>query len=243
MEDNRSVRFKEAALTIMGHIQDNYDEAEGFWNPYDKNQKAPLLAPIIRPVIRGAMVLISPRGRLLARISDSLIPYVAGPTHPQYSMSLMDSEPLLDTLDGSCEFPELVKQTELAIEWAVSHCPVPFHGTLGESKPEPSSRCVYPLAIINDTNMAAAWPISLLLLTYCGLRQERHKEAATRAADWLVSIQDKTGGFYNFQNPDGSFHELQSGNINFYVSMSLWIFNEIYGDSKVRLFTRSRAGA
>ncbi len=231
-------KFKEAAETILDYIQNNYDETEGFWNPYDKNQKTPFLAPIVRPVLRGSMRIFPPKGRLLARISDSLIPYVTSQTHPQYSMSLMDSEALLDTLDGSCSFPVLAKQTDKAIEWVKTHCPGPFPGTLVESRPEPPARRVYPIAIINDTKMAAAWPTSLLLLAYCGLRDGRYAEAAACTADWLVTIQDENGGFFNFQKPDGSFLDLQSGNVNFYISMALWIFNEVYGESKVKLFTK-----
>jgi hypothetical protein len=62
---------------------------------------------------------------------------------------------------------------------------------------------------------------------------------ATETADWLVSIQDAEGGFFNFQKPDGSFVPLQSGNVNFYASMALWMFGEVYGGAP-RLFARPR---
>lgn len=60
---------------------------------------------------------------------------------------------------------------------------------------------------------------------------------ARRTADWLVSIQDEAGGFHNFQRADGSFLPLQSGNVNFYASMALWIYNEVYEDGAVKVFT------
>ena len=34
-----------------------------------------------------------------------MAPFAVADSHPQYAMSLMDTEALLDTLDGSCEFP------------------------------------------------------------------------------------------------------------------------------------------
>jgi hypothetical protein len=88
---------------------------------------------------------------------------------------------------------------------------------------------VYPLAILNDSTTAATWPTSCLLLAYCGLRSDALRPAATAVADYLVSVQDGSGGFFNFRAPDGTFHALQSGNVNFYASMALWFFSEVYG--------------
>ena len=91
------------------------------------------------------------RGRLAARMADHLLPLVAGASRPQYSMSLMDAEALLDTRDGSCAFPELRAQTERAIAWARAHCAGPFPGTLVESKPVARRDEVFPVAVLNDT--------------------------------------------------------------------------------------------
>ncbi|MBI5413954.1 hypothetical protein HZA38_00355 [Candidatus Peregrinibacteria bacterium] len=230
--------FKKAGEAILKNICQNFDENEGYWNPYDKNQPTPFLASVIRPILRWIMYIFPPKGKLLAKISGYLLPYVVVPPHPQYSMNMMDAESLLDTLDGSCEFPELKEQTKKAIVWATEHCKGPFSGTLVESKITEKKDEVYPVPIINDTKMAALWPTTCLLLAYCGLQEAQYKEKAQEIADWLVTVQDDKGGFYNFQNPDGSFHPLQSGNVNFYGSMALWIYNEVYDGGKIQLFTK-----
>lgn len=48
-------------------------------------------------------------------------------------------------------------------------------------------------------------------------------------------MQDERGGFSNFR--DGSLRSLQSGNVNFYASMALWMFNEVYNNGHTKLFT------
>lgn len=233
------IKFKQAAETILGHIQNNFDEQEGFWNPYDKDQKTPPISFLIKPVLRWSIRTFEFRGRLIAKVSGYLLPFVTAPTHPQYSMSMMDSEALLDTLDNSCDYPDHKKQTERAIKWVNTNCAGPFPGTLAESKDTAVGKQVYPLKILNDSTMAATWPTTCLLLAYCGLNDEQYKEEAKRTADWLTTIQDEKGGFYNFQKPDGSFMPMQSGNVNFYASMALWIYNEVYEEGSIKLFIKS----
>jgi len=232
-------KFKQAAETILCHIQNNFDEQEGFWNPYDKDQKTPPISVLIKPILRWSIRTFELKGRLIAKVSGYLLPYVTAPTHPQYSMSMMDSEVLLDSLDDSCDYPELKKQTERAIKWVNTYCAGPFPGTLVESKDTEVGKQVYPLKILNDGTMAATWPATCLLLAYCGLNDEQYKEKAKRTADWLTAIQDEKGGFFNFQKPDGSFLPMQSGNVNFYASMALWIYNEVYEKGNIKLFMKS----
>ncbi|MEJ2375913.1 MAG: hypothetical protein P8Y71_11010 [Pseudolabrys sp.] len=66
---------------------------------------------------------------------------------------------------------------------------------------------------------------------------EAYRGTAQRVADWTLTVQDDKGGFSNFQNPDGSTRALQSGNVNFYASMALWLFNEVYLNGRIRLFS------
>lgn len=235
-------RFRRAGETIVGHIQRNFDEQEGYWLPYDGAHRPGAMMSAARPVlggpIRWGVRRFQMRGRIAARLADHLLPLVAGASRPQYAMSLMDSEALLDTLDGSCAFPKLRSQTDRAVAWAQANCRGPFPGSLVQSRRTAPRDAVYPLALINDTEMAATWPSACLLLAYCGLREDRYREAATATANWIVSAQGPDGAFNNFQKPDGSFHPLQSGNVSFYGSMSLWIFNEVYGGGKRRLFTK-----
>ncbi len=96
---------------------------------------------------------------------------------------------------------------------------------------------VYPMAILNDTQTAALWPTACLLIAYCGLHDEACKKPARRVADWIFSMQDKKGGFSNFRTPDGTSRRLQSGNVNFYGSIALWLFNEVYNSGRIKLFT------
>ncbi len=106
-----------------------------------------------------------------------------------------------------------------------------------ESAAIPRSRQVYPPRILNDTALAALWPTSCLLLALCGLNEARFAEEARRIAGWIVSTQDAEGAFHNFQRPDGTFLPLRSGNVNFYGSVALWIYREVYGGGSRRLFT------
>jgi len=235
-------KFKQAAEAILEHIYNNFNEKEGFWNPYDKNKKNSFYGFLVKPILRWSIKTFSLKGKFIAKLSGKLLPFIVAETHPQYSMSLMDAEALLDTLDNSCSYPKLKEQTQRSVKWAKNHCQGPFPGSLVESKTTDTNKQVYPLKIINDTSMTATWPSSCLLLAYCGLNDEQYKKEARQTADYLISIQDEKGGFYNFQKPDGKFLPLQSGNVNFYVSMALWIYNEVYENRKVKLFTKSSRG-
>ena len=84
--------------------------------------------------------------------------------------------------------------------------------------------------------MAALWPTACLLIAYCGMNEETYKAKAISVAGRMVAPQDERGGFRNFQSPDGSWRPLQSGNVNFYASMALWLFNEVYNNGRVKLF-------
>lgn len=234
-------RFKQAGERILAHIERNFDGTEGFWRPFDVAKvRNDLLARVLRPVLRGAMTHLPLRGRLVARVSEHMAPFAVSDSHPQYSMNLMDSEPLLDTLDGSCEFPRLKEHTRAAIAWAERHCRGPFPGSLVESKTMNDKPDVYPLPIINDTRTAALWPTTCLLIAYCSMNEGAYRAKAQNVADWILTVQDEKGGFSNFQNPDSSMRPLQSGNVNFYASMALWLFNEVYNDGHLRLFTAKR---
>ena len=235
-------RFRRASEAMAGHIVRNFDEREGFWCPFDRNRRAnrgeAIARKVLRPLLRSAARKLPMRGRLAARFADHLLPIVVAAPHPQYTMSLMDAELLIDTLDGSCEFPELRRQTTRAVSWAVEHCQGPFPGTITESCKTTPNEQVYPVAILNDSEMAATWPTTCLLIAYCGLNDPALRDQARQIADWLVSIQDAKGGFLNFCRPDGSFHPLQSGNVNYYASLALWLFSEVYGDGP-RFFTQA----
>jgi hypothetical protein len=236
-------RFRRASEGILAHILRNFDEAEGFWCPYDRHHvlnTVPRLArALVGPAFRMVARRIPLRGRVAARMADHLLPVVAARSHPQYAMSLMDAELLLDTLDGSCAFPALRTQAARAVRWAIEHCAGPFPGSLVESTPTPVGDQVYPVAILNDSTTAATWPTACLLIAYCGLNEKSLREAATTVADYLLTVQDAHGGFFNFRNPDGTFRPLQSGNVNFYVSLALWLFDEVYADGP-RLLTLRR---
>jgi hypothetical protein len=231
-------RFKLAAERVLAHIDRNFDATEGYWRPFDSNElRRDLLTRLLRSPLRFAMLHLQLRGRMIARVSEHMLPFVVIDSHPQYAMSLMDAEALIDTLDGSCDFPRLRQRTLAAINWAETHCRGPFPGSLVESKPLDGKQPVYPIAIINDTRMAALWPTTCLLIAYCGMNDDVYKAKARSIADWILTVQDKSGAFSNFQNPDGSVRPLQSGNVNFYAAMALWLFNEVYNDGRVKLFT------
>jgi hypothetical protein len=231
-------RFKRAGLAMIGHIERNFDEAEGYWKPFDASQvRYDLPARLVRPVLRSSILYLPLRGRIIAKLSEHLLSFVVAKSFAQYSMSLMDAEALLDTLDGSCSFPRLREQTRAAISWAERHCAGSFPGSLVESSDIGSRAPVYPLTVINGTRIAALWPTTCLLIAYCGMNEEVYRERAQRTADWIVSVQDNEGGFHNFQEPDGAMKPLQSENVNFSAAMALWLFNEVYGGGAVKLFT------
>ena len=232
-------RFKIAAENILAHIERNFDVTEGMWRPFDcASLRNDFLTRLVRPILRLSMLNLPLRGKMVARISEHLAPLAVIDSYPQYAMSLMDAEALLDTLDGSCDFPQLYRQTRAAKTWAETNCPGPFSGCLVESRRIGAKPPVFPVPIINDTRMAALWPTACLLIAYCGLNDDKYRSRAERVADWILTVQDEGGGFSNFQKPDGSVMPLQSGNVNFYASMALWLFNEVYNDGKHKLFTR-----
>lgn len=234
-------RFREASERILTHILANFDDAEGYWCPYDRHHvdsgPVRMTHRVGGPFLRAVARRLRLRGRAAARVADHLLPLVAARSKPQYALSLMDAELLLDTLDGSCAFPDLRVQTARAVQWATNRCAGPFPGSLVESKATRTHEQVYPVEILNDSTTAATWPTACLLIAYCGLHDESVRASATQVANYLLSVQDERDGFYNFQNPDGTFRPLQSGNVNFYTSMALWLFDEIYMDGP-RLITR-----
>jgi hypothetical protein len=233
------MRFKTVAEQILMHIERNFDAEAGFWRPFDAaNLRRDVLTRLIRPALRFAMLNLPLRGRLVARAAEHLASFAVIESYPQYAMNLMDAEALLDTLDGSCHFPQLTEQTRAAITWAETHCSGPFVGSLVESCRTNDRPPVYPVAVINDRNLAALWPTTCLLIAYCGMNDNVYLAKAKGVADWILSVQNSEGGFNNFQNPDGSVRPLQSGNVNFYASMALWLFNEVYNHGRVKLFTK-----
>lgn len=235
------VRYKEAGERILTHIERNFDSTEGTWLPFDSAKvRHDVLARVLRPVLRGAMLHLPLRGKMVAKFSEHLATLAVIESYPQYAMSLMDAECLLDTLDGSCDFPRLKEQTRTAIAWTEAHCEGPFPGSVVESKQMNGRSPVYPIPIINDTRMAALWPTTCLLVAYCGMNESIYGAKARRVADRILATQDDKGGFSNFQNPDGSMRPLQSGNVNFSASMALWLFNEVYNKGRVKLFTVPR---
>ena len=232
-------RFMTAAKQMLAHIEESFDEAEGCWRPFATSKlRHDLLARLVRPPLRLALFYLPVRGRLAARVADRILPLVVADSHPQYAMSLMDTEALLDTLDGACDFPHLREQTRAAITWAETRCRGPFAGSLVESIATDRRSSVYPLAIINDARKAALWPSTCLLIAYCGMNEAAYRDKARAVADWILGVQDERGGFSNFTEPDGAALPLQSGNVNFYAAMALWLFNEVYNNGRVRLFTR-----
>jgi hypothetical protein len=231
-------RFKQAGERILAHIERNFDSSEGTWLPFDLAKvRRDILARVLRPVLRGAMLHLPLRGKTVAKFSEHLASFAVIESCPQYSMSLMDAECLLDALDGSCDFPRLKEQTRAAIAWTEAHCEGPFPGSVVESKQLNGGPPVYPIPIINDTRMAALWPTTCLLVAYCGMNEHTYREKARRVADRILATQDDKGGFSNFQNPDGSMRPLQSGNVNYSASMALWLFNEVYNNGRIKLFT------
>ncbi|RMF40027.1 MAG: hypothetical protein D6754_04160, partial [Alphaproteobacteria bacterium] len=162
--------FRTAAETILGHIQRNFDAQTGCWRPFDAAAiRRDLPARLIRPLLRFSAGALPLRGRLMARMADRMLPLIVGESHAQYAMSMMDAEALLDTLDGSCRFPELRAQTATAIGWVTTHCAGPFPGSVVESCPPQGGRNTYPVRLLNDTKMAALWPAACLLLACCGM--------------------------------------------------------------------------
>jgi len=237
-------RFRKAAEDMLAHIGRNFDAAAGMWRPFDSARlRHDLPTRLLRPILRFSTAHLPLRGKMMARISEHLAPLAVIDSFPQYAMSLMDAEALIDTLDGTCDLPRLYEQTRAAVAWAESNCSGPISGSLVESADIGTKPPVFPVSIINDTRAAALWPSTCLLIAYCGLNDDDYISRARGVADWILAVQDESGGFSNFQNPDGSLLPLQSGNVNFYASMALWLFNEVYNDGRCKLFTRRTNGA
>ncbi len=190
-------------------------------------------------MVRWAARVLPLKGPLIAKLSEHLAGYAVVDGYPQYSMSLMDAEALLAAHDGSCSFPTLHAQTEAAVGWAEVYCPGPFAGSLVESRSVPPSRAVFPLPIINDSTLAALWPASCLLLAYCALKDTKYRKKTVETVDWILSMQDRQGGFYNFQHPGGDYLPIQSGNVNFYACLALWVFEEVFENGPL-LYTSYR---
>jgi hypothetical protein len=75
------------------------------------------------------------------------------------------------------------------------------------------------------------------------MNDDAYKAKARRVAERILTVQEKRGGFRNFQKPDGSVVPLQSGNVNFYAMMALWLFNEFYNNGRIKLFAMRAANA
>jgi hypothetical protein len=232
------IHFKQAAECILAHIERNFDEKEGAWRPFDITKvRSDFFARLLRPPLRFAMQHFPVRGKTHVKFPEHLLPFMVIDRHPQYSLNLTDAEALIDTLDGSCDFPRLKEQARAAIAWTEFHCRRPFRGSLVESRKMDGRPIVYPVPIINDTRVAARWPATSLLIAYCGVNDPNYRARARGVADWILSVPDSNGGFSNFQNPDGSMKPLQSGNANFYSSMALWLFNKVYNVGRIEIFT------
>jgi hypothetical protein len=193
-------RHRAGAEAILRAITDNFDEHQGYWNTAVEPEINPVLAvlkPYLNPVLRASVARLDLKGKTVAIISEHLLPLVMRGRGPQYSLGMMDAESLLDTLDGSLEFPRLREQTRRAIVWVESHCRGPVDGSLVESRKVPADLAVYPLPAINDAENASLWPTAAYLLALAGMN-ERHTygERMRRTADWIVSMQDIDGGFW-----------------------------------------------
>jgi hypothetical protein len=154
----KEVRFQQAGERILAHIERNFDSTEGTWLPFDSEKlRGDVLARVLRPVLRGAMLHLPLRGRMVARFSDHLATFAVIESYPQYAMSLMNAECLLDTLDGICEFPRLKEQTRAAIVWTETQCPGPFPGSVVESKQLNGRPPVYPVLSKYSISLKAEW--------------------------------------------------------------------------------------
>ena len=224
-------RHKRGGEAILQVIMDNFDEDEGFWNTAVEPTISPLLdkiKPILNPIMRASVARLDLKGKTVAKISQHLLPLVMKGHGPQYSLGMMDAESLLDTLDGTLEFPRLRDQTSRAIEWLERNCAGPTPGGFVESKKVRAGREVYPLKAINDTQNSSLWPTAAYLLALAGMNDASYAERAETTADWMVSMQDEDGGFWTHENPAEEKFGQKYGNINFYASTALWHYNSVY---------------
>jgi hypothetical protein len=218
-------RHREGGEAILRIIMDNFDERQGYWNTAVEpgmNLVLAALKPWLNPVLRAAVARLDLKGKTVAMISEHLLPLVMRGRGPQYSLGMMDAESLLDTMDGSLDFPRLREQTRRAIAWVESHCRGPADGSLAESRKVPGDQAVYPLPAINDAENASLWPTAAYLLAMLGMNEWRtYGERMRRAADWILSMQDADGGFWTHMDADGRPFGEKYGNINYYASMAL----------------------
>jgi hypothetical protein len=222
-------RFRTAGESILAAITENFDETEGFWNTAAEIRLNPFmraLKPSLRPLLRACAARFNLKGKRVAWLSQHMFPLILKSRGPQYSLGLMAAESLLDTFDGSLDLPDLRRQTARAIPWVERNCAGPAPGSLVESKSVKKGQEVYPITVINDAANASLFPTSAYLLALVGMNDaQRYGVPARTAADWIVSMQDQDGGFFAHQRPDGSRFGDKFGNINFYASTALWIFN------------------
>lgn len=219
-------RHRKGGEQILRVIEENFDEREGFWNTAVEPEVLPLLKavkPILNPILRAGTYHLDLKGKTIAKISEHLLPLVMKGNGPQYALGLMDAETLLDEEMGRLEFPKLRRQTARALEWAQRNCAGPAAGSLTESKPVPKGEGVYPLKAINDFENASLMPTATYLLALVGMDEpDKYEKRARETVDWILKMQDKDGGFWTHQSPDGRRYGKKYGNVNFYATTALW---------------------
>lgn len=222
-------RFREAGMRMVAAITASFDEREGYWNTAAVTEPTAfmrVLTVCLRPVLRAAVAHLRLQGRTIAKISEHMLPLVMRGHGPQYGIGLMDAEALLDTLDGGFELSDLKAQTRRAVEWAQRHCAGPPNGSLAESRAIPSSKAVYPVPAINDSDNASLFPTACYLLALVALDDwPRYGERAENTARWLVAMQDDDGGFFTHEDGHGRRYGQKFGNINYYASVALWTYS------------------
>jgi hypothetical protein len=222
-------RFHVAGESILAAITGNFDETEGFWNTAAEVRLSPpmkALKPFVRPLLRACAARFNLKGKRVAWLSQHMFPPILKGRGPQYSLGLMAAESLLDTSDGSLDLPVLRRQTARAIPWVERNCAGPAPGSFVESKSVKKGQEVYPINAINNVANASLFPTSAYLLALVGMDDaQRYSVSARTAADWIISMQDQDGGFFAHQRPDGSRFGDKFGNINFYASTALWMYN------------------
>jgi len=219
-------RHRAGALAILAAITSQFDDQQGYWNTVGDLETSTWMRvtkPCLGPILRCSMSKLGLKGKTIAKISEHVLPLAIRGRGPQYCLSMMDAEGLLDTLDGRVALPELTAQTARAVDWVHQHCRGPVPGSFCESRAVPEREAVYPLPAINDADNASLWPTATVLLAYVGLGD--HLDQARATADWIVSMQDHDGGFWTHQRGDGERFGEKYGNINFYGSTALWYYD------------------
>lgn len=219
-------RHRTGGEQILRIIEENFDAQEGFWNTAVEEGGHPLLKavkPILSPILRAGTRRLGLKGKTIAKISEHLLPLVMKGNGPQYALGLMDAEALLDEKTANLEFPNLRRQTARALEWASRNCRGPAAGSLTESKPVTKGEGVYPLKGINDSQNASLFPTAVYLLAMVGMNDaEKYEKRGWETVDWILKMQDKDGGFWTHQSPDGRRYGLKYGNVNYYAATALW---------------------